>query len=86
MRRGRLNSRAGEPKPFDKAFSRLSEHPEVLQHLAPMQALSTRSESFQQSGKGKAKGDQSSSSKGKGKHSSKGGVFASDPSRIMQTW
>ena len=35
--RGKLQPKTGEAKAFDTAFTRLCEHPEVLQHLAPLQ-------------------------------------------------
>ena len=34
--RGRLQPKTGTDKPFDVAFAKFSEHPEVLQHLTPL--------------------------------------------------
>jgi len=65
--RSTLQPKTGEAKAFDTAFTRLCEHPEVLQHLAPLQSpTSSRPEqpfssfqapkgqgSYQTDGKGK---------------------------------
>eukprot|EP00435_Cladocopium_sp_Y103_P021325 s1919_g5.t1 len=76
--RGKLQTKTGEDKAFDKSFQKFSEHPEVLQHLTPLQASSmTRgdsSSSFHQGGKGKG----AQSSDGKGKHA-KGKGKSSNP-------
>ena len=39
--RGKLQPKTGEPKAFDTAFTRFCEHPEVLQHLSPLQSTGT---------------------------------------------
>lgn len=72
--RANLATTQGQPKPFDVAFERLTNHAEVLLHLTPLPAHSSRSEpsgsyhtqqSFvQQPHMGKGKG---SPNKGKGK-------------------
>ena len=72
--RGKLHPKAGVEKPFDAAFNKFADHPEVLQHLMPLQSHgSTRSEfthSFSATGKGKGSYNadgKGKSSKGKGK-------------------
>lgn len=66
--RGKLQPKTGEAKAFDTAFAKLCEHPEVLQHLAPLQSITSHrpeqpSSSFQSS-----KGKGSFQTDGKGKH------------------
>ena len=36
--RGKLQPKTGEAKAFDVAFTKFADHPEVLQHLNPLQA------------------------------------------------
>ena len=36
--RGQLQPKTGDPKAFDTAFQKFSEHPEVLQHMCPLQS------------------------------------------------
>ena len=69
--RGKLQPKTGTDKPFDVAFTRFSEHPEVLQHLTPLQSVGHhKSETFHSTfASGKGKGGNQSDSKGK---SSKG--------------
>ncbi|CAL1158136.1 unnamed protein product [Cladocopium goreaui] len=40
--RGKLQPKTGADKPFDIAFEKFSEHPEVLQHLTPLQSVSSQ--------------------------------------------
>ena len=69
--RGKLHPKTGIEKPFDTAFTKFAEHPEVLQHLTPLQSHgSTRSE-FTHSSPSTGKGKGSYNADGKGK-SSKG--------------
>ena len=66
--RGQLQPKTGDPKAFDTAFQKFSEHPEVLQHMCPLQSsASSRPEqgvSFSHAAKGKGQ----HFSEGKGKH------------------
>ena len=72
--RGKLHPKAGADKPFDVAFTKFADHPEVLQHLTPLQSHGMskpeHTHSFSAAGKGKgsynAEG-KGKSSKGKGK-------------------
>ena len=65
--RGKLHPKAGADKPFDVAFTRFADHPEVLQHLTPLQShgmsKSEHTHSFSVTGKGKG----SYNAEGKGK-------------------
>ena len=55
--RGKLQPKTGDDKPFDVSFTKFCEHPEVLQHLTPLQSIAgQRHENVQTSssgGKGK---------------------------------
>ena len=66
--RGQLQPKTGDPKAFDTAFQKFSEHPEVLQHMCPLQSsASSRPEpgvNFSHAAKGKGQ----HFSEGKGKH------------------
>ena len=45
--RGKLQPKTETDKPFDVAFTKLSDHPEVLQHLTPLQSVGQhRSETY----------------------------------------
>eukprot|EP00435_Cladocopium_sp_Y103_P057714 s379_g20.t1 len=65
--RGKLQTKTGEDRAFDKSFEKFCEHPEVLQHLTPLQvASSSRGEPSHMSYQGgKGKGSQQSDTKGK---------------------
>ena len=67
--RGKVQSKTGEPKPFDEAFKRLCDHPEVLQHLALLQGVSRADApgNSHQPGKGKSDGKGKQKGKGPGK-------------------
>ena len=69
----KLQPKTGTDKPFDVSFEKFSEHPEVLQHLTPLQSIGAHKQDTSTTfsgGKGKG-GNQSDgkgkSSKGKGK-------------------
>ncbi|CAL1136988.1 unnamed protein product [Cladocopium goreaui] len=71
--RGRLQPKTGADKPFDVSFEKFAEHPEVLQHLTPLQSVGAHKQDTSSTftgGKGKG-GNHSDgkgkSSKGKGK-------------------
>ena len=71
--RGRLQPKTGADKPFDVSFDKFAEHPEVLQHLTPLQSVGAHKQDTSSTfsggkGKGKNHGDgKGKSSKGKGK-------------------
>jgi hypothetical protein len=74
--RGKLQPKTGMEKPFDAAFTKFAEHPEVLQHLMPLQSQggyrSDMSNSAAPSAKGKGAnqtGGKGKTAKGKGKAS-----------------
>lgn len=74
--RGRLQPKTGDDKAFDIAFAKFCEHPEVLQHLSPLQSLGFRTEapsSSYQSPKGKGAAPTDGKGKqGKGKSKAPG--------------
>ena len=69
--RGKLQPKTGTDKPFDVSFAKFSEHPEVLQHLTPLQSLGFHKQENQPSNFSGGKGKGGNRSDGKGK-SSKG--------------
>ena len=86
--RGRLQPKTGEVRAFDTAFSRFCEHPEVLQHLSPLQSTGARAEpatSSYQAPKGKGGGFGDGKGKqGKGKSKSPGpGIQVPDNCEIF---
>jgi hypothetical protein len=66
--RGKLQPKTGYDKPFDVSFTKFCEHPEVLQHLTPLQSIGgQRHENVQTSSSGgKGKGSSYTDGKGKG--------------------
>jgi len=85
--RGKLQPKTGTDKPFDVSFEKFSEHPEVLQHLTPLQSIGAHKQDTSTTfsgGKGKG-GNQSDgkgkSSKGKGKVNS--GIAVPDDCEIF---
>jgi hypothetical protein len=66
--RGKLQPKTGDDKPFDVSFTKFCEHPEVLQHLTPLQSIGgQRHENVQTSSSGgKGKGSSYTDGKGKG--------------------
>ena len=69
--RGKLQPKTGADKPFDIAFEKFSEHPEVLQHLTPLQSVSSQKHDATNTSSATGKGKASNHLDGKGK-SSKG--------------
>ena len=71
--RGKLQPKTGEPKAFDVAFTKFSEHPEVLQHLSPLQGFNRSEPSSSTFSQSKGKGSTFPDGKGKqGKGKSSG--------------
>ena len=83
--RGNLHAKTGLPKPFDTAFKKFCEHPEVLQHLAPLQGSASSRSDFPSNNNFKGKGSQPQHDpKGKGKNKGKGpGIPVPDDCEIM---
>ena len=69
--RGKLQPKTGADKPFDIAFEKFSEHPEVLQHLTPLQSVISQKHDATNTSSATGKGKASNPLDGKGK-SSKG--------------
>eukprot|EP00435_Cladocopium_sp_Y103_P034661 s1851_g9.t1 len=72
--RGKLQPKTGDEKAFDVAFKKFCDHPEVLQHLSPLQSISRAepASSAFQSGKGKSfSANDGKGKQGKGKSSGK---------------
>ena len=86
--RGKLQPKTGADKPFDIAFEKFSEHPEVLQHLTPLQSVGTQKNDNPNapSSKGKGKGSNHFDSKGKssnGKGKPNTGIAVPDDCEIF---
>ena len=86
--RGKLQPKTGAEKPFDVAFTKFSEHAEVLQHLSPLQGpggyVHDRAQTAAAPGKGK--GSHHSDSKGKaskGKGKTTPGIAVPDDCEIF---
>ena len=72
--RGKLAPKTGEDKAFDIAFKKFAEHPEVLQHLTPLQGSVQRQDHGSTSfSSGKGKGGNAFDGKGKSKSKGKPG-------------
>ena len=72
--RGKLAPKTGEDKAFDIAFKKFAEHPEVLQHLTPLQGSVQRQDHGSTSfSSGKGKGGNVFDGKGKSKSKGKPG-------------
>ena len=83
--RGNLQPKTGADKPFDVSFTKFAEHPEVLQHLNPLQNLGGyKNDQHQPSSSiGKGKGFQPSDGKGKSaKGKGKPGIAVPDDCEI----
>lgn len=74
--RGKLQPKTGMEKPFDAAFTKFAEHPEVLQHLMRLQNQGGYKSDMNNSAAPSAKGKGALQTGGKGKPS-KGKVKAS---------
>ena len=66
--RGRLQPKTGDPKAFDTAFQKFSDHPEVLQHMSPLQSSAASRPDHGPNFGNVAKGKGQHFSDGKGKH------------------
>ena len=65
--RGNLHPKTGADKPFDVSFTKFAEHPEVLQHLNPLQNHGGYKNDQHQPSASKGKGKNFQQSDGKGK-------------------
>jgi hypothetical protein len=86
--RGKLQPKTGVDKPFDVSFVKFCEHPEVLQHLTPLQGHSGPRGEFPQhtAPTGKGKGSFHADGKGKtskGKGKSTPGISVPDDCEIF---
>lgn len=84
--RGKLQPKTGEAKAFDVAFNKFAEHPEVLQHLTPLQGGANRHEpgpSAYTAGKGKGNNAFENKGKSKGKGKSGPGIAVPDDCEIF---
>ena len=67
--RGKLQPKIGMEKPFDADFTKFAEHPEVLQHLMPLQSQGGYRSDMNNSATPSAKGKGAHQTGGKGKPS-----------------
>ena len=86
--RGQLQPKTGVDKPFDVSFIKFCEHPEVLQHLTPLQGQGGSRGDFSQHAAptGKGKGFHQTDGKGKtskGKGNSTPGIQVPDDCEIF---